>query len=968
MKKLFAIFLVLAMLIPMCLSVQAEEAAKKPFSLVNWEDVGIDDYDSFEYVYYTPYFWANPDYVVKGELRISAPSIGGSGIKGMAEALKELFDTYPEGARYINFSPLASCMKRLSDICYSEAVPPLISAWVDEFMAEYKAIGGKLDGVIIDVEYLNIYAYYINSNYFKTDPLVYDKIVKNPAYAEKIRPELEARGFKFYSPVTPNTPEIYGIQPNVATGEYAACDDIWDTVMRNYQCDIITESMAPMWKYFPDAVLNDYSAYDAKPWINGGAGGIKESAGNAGNEVFYSTSPDPSFFKDGNKFKYPAIKTRVDGVFDNNAYNRFLYEANYAKNISAAADDMMTWWIAHAYYGEAKNPYVHTPYYCELLYHLGLMDPEIFFGYIMRQDCKTGAEQDSEKFANALKIVDQCLGQLTKVAGYADRTAIKTGAQWNHAYVLSGMTAGGKNIWRLTPDNNVISLEDFRVADAKDPTFKVNGETVTFPGGKIIEDDEIFDVGTYGFWIETPANVTPVITRVDNYFRVANPTYQETFESYEAGTEWDFNNAKPATAWENKKQGSGTAVVIADPANADNKLVEIKGGYNFKLVKLPKNVRSGDNYAKHQAWEVTVTLPSDVTDDDELILLNIIPEKKTGKDKGFKVVGTKVYYDQNGEYVELSGVTLTAGGKYTFIRELDYTTADAFTCDYYVYDAAGAVVGKAKDIPIADKDIPVYSLGMNVKNPSGAGVLLDDYRIYPTKTTADFTTFNAVTGMAATGSETGNVAYRLSWLNTAQREKSHTVMAAYYDGETLLSEEAVVEVKMPANGDGVFTGVVENKQAGKVLKLYLKDNNPAEDEDVVTDGGAKPEIAHPEGTTAEDATVTVTKDGVVLWQGPGQGSTQCGTANSGEQLKISATITVDGTVWGKDEDRGWLVLGDTNYDEVIKQRDSDKNPPMIIIIAAAVAVVVIAVVVVVIVVSKKKKKPAAPKPEKTIEE
>ena len=840
MKRLFAILLCFAMLLPMGMVAQAEEAAKKPFSLVNWEDAGISEYGAYENVYYTPYFWTNRENVIKGVYKVSCPSLGGSTVPEMAAALKAKFDTYPEGARYVNFtSPLASVIKAIPDLCFQGHVVPMISEWIDEFMKEYKRIGGKLDGIISDIEYLGIYSYYIYNGdkqfdfSAKNDPLVYKKIVEHPEYKEKIRPMLEERGFKFYSPVTDNTPEIFGIHPN-APAEYANCDDIWDVVMQNYQAQIVTECCEPVWKYFPEAVVNDYTSKDLKPWISANSGGIRESAGNAGNEMFYSTRPAGSFFKDGNKPLYPAIKTRVDAVFTNTDYNRFLYEANLAKSIRASADDMLTWWVAHAYY----NKQSYNAYYAELIYHLGLQDPEVYLGYIMRQDCVTNGTQDAAKYKNALKIVDQCLAQLNKVAGYADRKAIVTGAEWNHEYVLSGMSAGGKNIWRLTPDNNVISLEDFQVKDAQDPTFTVNGETVTFPGGKIIKDDEIYDIGTYGFWIETAADVTPVVTRVAEYFRVGNPTYQETFENFEAGMEWNYNNALPAMCWENKKQGNGTAIVIADPANADNQLVEVKGNYNFKLVKLLQNVRAGDTYAEHQGWEVTVTIPSDVAADDEMILLNIIPEKRTAKDKGIQILGTKLFYDKAGEYVELEGVTLTAGAKYTIIRKTDFTTKDAFTYDLYIYDAEGKEVAKVKKIPLADQNIPVYSLGMTVKNASGAAVLLDDFRIYPTKTATDFNTYNATTGMAveAGKADAGNVAYRLSWLNTDQTEKSYTVMAAYYDGETKISEEAVKEIKLPANGDGVITGIVENKQEGKQLLVYLKDNNPAEEEDdLITD-------------------------------------------------------------------------------------------------------------------------------------
>jgi len=105
--------------------------------------------------------------------------------------------------------------------------------------------------------------------------------------------------------------------------------------------------------------------------------------------------------------------------------------------------------------------------------------------------------------------------------------------------------------------------------------------------------------------------------------------------------------------------------------------------------------------------------------------------------------------------------------------------------------------------------------------------------------------------------DAGNVAYRLSWLNTEQTEKSYTVMAAYYDGETKISEEAVKEIKLPANGDGIITGVVENKQEGKQLLVYLKDNNPPEEEDIPTTDKPADEPVDDEKTGLDTQTIII---------------------------------------------------------------------------------------------------------------
>ena len=41
------------------------------------------------------------------------------------------------------------------------------------------------------------------------------------------------------------------------------------------------------------------------------------------------------------------------------------------------------------------------------------------------------------------------------------------------------MYAGGRNIWRITPDTTKVSVEDFKIKD-RAPTFKVGGVTITF--------------------------------------------------------------------------------------------------------------------------------------------------------------------------------------------------------------------------------------------------------------------------------------------------------------------------------------------------------------------------------------------------------------------------------------------------------------------------------------------------------
>jgi len=833
MRKVFALFLILALLIPMGITataVEAKEAEIKPFYMVNWDEEGNPTGHEYNYVYPMAYMWSSINYSTEEDAYVYFRWQGGTTPEKVAENLKKIFDTFPEGSRYMNWSSLATFLHHYAEDIFVDKGVPISKKWLEEMLSYYKEIGGEIDGITIDIEFTDIWSNYISSKAVK-DPLIYNRIVNHPTYQEKIRPQLVERGFQFYPNVTEHTPEIYGLSDSTGAA-YSQSRAIWNSVMRNYLSDIITESCEPLWKYYPDALVSDYTTKDNKPWNKdkelSSAGGNWITAGNMSNENFYMGRPLTTFYA-ANAFSTTAGYNSA--IYEKTAFNRFKFDNAVAKTSRLSSDNgNISWWIGGHYYGtKGEGTMTETPYYAENILHLGMQDPQIFLGYVLQQDAK-GDEYDH--LVLSLNIIDDLMAELTRVVGGADREPILAQPSMNDDYVLSGMHVGGKNIWRLTPDTSLVSVEDFKV-EGTDPTFKINGQTITFPGGKIIEDGEIREVGTCGYWIETAENVSPVVTRPEGFFKT-HTGYQENYESFAAGTAYTYNNAKPAAGcWEVKvNKNTSSCTVVADPTDANKKVLELKGTVDLKNVKIISNITAGDTYAENQAWEVTVTLPSEMGADAEIILLNAANEKKKVTDGGFKIAGGKVYYTQDGTYVELAGVTLTPGAKYTFVRDMNMTDAANFTCDYYIYDGTGNPVGKAKKVAVEEFVLPIYSIGMSCKNITGA-LLLDDYRLYASRVTTDFYLYNADTGMSVTEidkAQAGNVAYRLSWLNATGTEKSYTVMAAYYDGENKVSEEVVKDITLPANYDGIITGVVENKQEGKNLLIYLKDNNPAEED------------------------------------------------------------------------------------------------------------------------------------------
>ena len=340
MKRAFAILMVLALLIPMGVvsSVNGAQVPAKPFYMVNWQA----EKTNYDYVYEMPMLRSNVNTITDKTTSLHIFDFVGdrnATMEQLAQNLKKTFDTYPEGARYINFPMMVEVLAE--DKVYMDKGTDLVKKWIDEFFKEYKAIGGKLDGLVCDVEYIDGYAYYIARAAKMEDPTLYKKIVEDPRYATEIRPKLAERGFKFSTP-NGNKSEIYGI--SVAnSAEY----DIWDAVMTNRLCEYINEAVEPLFKYYPDAIINNYCYPSTKAW-NGNiaengkvsVGGNTDYAGNTANQNFYLRRPYPDFYEaSANNPKYIKPLSYNNAVYEASVFHSFMWEMMVFKNMYESADN-----------------------------------------------------------------------------------------------------------------------------------------------------------------------------------------------------------------------------------------------------------------------------------------------------------------------------------------------------------------------------------------------------------------------------------------------------------------------------------------------------------------------------------------------------------------------------------------------------------------------------------------------------
>ncbi|MBQ4516284.1 MAG: S-layer homology domain-containing protein, partial [Clostridia bacterium] len=146
-----------------------------------------------------------------------------------------------------------------------------------------------------------------------------------------------------------------------------------------------------------------------------------------------------------------------------------------------------------------------TNYYDEFVLHTGLMNPDPFLIY------NIGAkDQGTDE-----KLLTRLFNQLDELVGFDDRKPLITKAfSWDQRYLLTGMYAGGKNVWRITPDLYTpgVSQENFLINKEK-PTFQIGNQVVVFPEGSYIYQptEKISD---YGYWVVSPQNTYPEELRI----------------------------------------------------------------------------------------------------------------------------------------------------------------------------------------------------------------------------------------------------------------------------------------------------------------------------------------------------------------------------------------------------------------------------------------------------------------------
>ena len=285
MKKALALLLALAMVLPLALTQPAKAAATpdKPFYALGWSDFDQNTYQYLDGLYTLN--WGNTG----GTIRLSSlnydenweedPSKMEAEALAVAKTMKANMDKRPAGARFLTTFGCAK-MYRLApeNALFFDFAIEQMTVIMDFLFKAYKEIGGQLDGLVIDLEYVGLSTYYLmdtNGGDYQPDSILKNPdllrdIVKDKRYYTQIRPMLEEWGFIFYQADTAEKQasytELYSISKN-AGSKYSSSRNVWNTVMRNHLNNSLNIwGYEPMKKYFPDANMSDYQSYDSATW------------------------------------------------------------------------------------------------------------------------------------------------------------------------------------------------------------------------------------------------------------------------------------------------------------------------------------------------------------------------------------------------------------------------------------------------------------------------------------------------------------------------------------------------------------------------------------------------------------------------------------------------------------------------------------------------------------------------------
>lgn len=429
---------------------------------------------------------------------LTSKDLYSKGAKAVAKETAFYLKMMPDGRRAIDIHGISyDIMDGKENVVWWDKGTEQVRNHMIKYFEALKAEGAELDYIIDDMEG-------DMSNWSIKKQEVADAIVNDPRYLTDIRPELESRGFRFG---TEEQGDLYYVV-NYTKDKTKIAYNIWNRAMDGDRLAAYhNRAFYDVAKvYYPDVKLSNYgsSAYNGETKLITGAS-HRTYLGGAG-KTHVGTHSSPVCYGSLIHLAYAgyAPEWYTQERFWRTAYNAFLLDIMKCQSavLSTKNGGLMPW-IGLRDWNNSSGGYGNffgTDYYQEFLFHTGLLKPDPFLIY------NSGSSQEGDD----LKLIQNIMYQLDDLCGFEDRRPLVTKAvDWNKRYVLSGMYAGGKNVWRITPDLYApgVSMKNF-IVDKDNMIFQIGNEIVDFPDGSYIYEPQT-KLSEYGYWVISPKGTSP---------------------------------------------------------------------------------------------------------------------------------------------------------------------------------------------------------------------------------------------------------------------------------------------------------------------------------------------------------------------------------------------------------------------------------------------------------------------------
>ncbi|MBX7074381.1 MAG: fibronectin type III domain-containing protein [Pirellulales bacterium] len=183
------------------------------------------------------------------------------------------------------------------------------------------------------------------------------------------------------------------------------------------------------------------------------------------------------------------------------SYSAFIADLKIVRTEVGASDVPFVPWVSGRDWLQREYGLNHT-YYPETIFHTALSGAEDFLFW------KDSADP---QVANHT-VLNNLLKELDPLVGFEGRKTITfTHAEWDDGYMLTGMEANGRRVYRLTPDP-LLSITN--LSSGGNVVFRIGGKTVTIPHATLYTPPG-GSVSNLGYWIVQTAGANQLTMSAD---------------------------------------------------------------------------------------------------------------------------------------------------------------------------------------------------------------------------------------------------------------------------------------------------------------------------------------------------------------------------------------------------------------------------------------------------------------------